>query len=55
MSERTDELIYGERFDALETNGDFVWGQAARDGFVGFVPAAALAPATSSTSAAASA
>ena len=42
-SERIDELIYGERFDALETRDGFVWGQAARDGCVGFAPAHALA------------
>ena len=44
-SERMDELIHGERFEALETSGGFVWGQAGRDGYVGFVSAEALAPA----------
>jgi hypothetical protein len=44
-SERMDELILGERFDGLERLGDFVWGQARRDGYVGFVRAADLAPA----------
>jgi cell wall-associated NlpC family hydrolase len=44
-SEQIDELIYGERFEALERAGGFVWGQAARDGYVGFVPAEALGPA----------
>jgi len=44
-SERMDELIFGERFDALEAHGEFVWGQARRDGYVGFVRAADLAPA----------
>jgi len=43
-SERIDEMIYGERFDVLETQGGFAWGQAARDGCVGFVPVDALAP-----------
>jgi cell wall-associated NlpC family hydrolase len=43
-SERMDELVLGERFDALEPHGDFVWGQARRDGYVGFVRAADLAP-----------
>jgi cell wall-associated NlpC family hydrolase len=42
-SERMDELILGERFDAMEDQGDFVWGQARRDGYVGFVRAADLA------------
>jgi len=46
-SERMDELAFGERFDALEPHGDFVWGQARRDGYVGFVRAADLAPAGS--------
>lgn len=44
-AERLDELIRGELFDALERQGDFVWGQARRDGYVGFVRAADLAPA----------
>jgi hypothetical protein len=44
-SERMDELIFGERFEALETEGAFVWGQARRDGYVGYVRAADLAPA----------
>ena len=39
-----DELLYGEAFEALADEGGFVWGQARRDGYVGFVPAAALAP-----------
>jgi hypothetical protein len=41
-SERLDELIYGETFDALEAGGDYVWGQARRDGYVGFAPADAF-------------
>jgi cell wall-associated NlpC family hydrolase len=44
-SERMDELIHGELFEALEPRGDYVWGQARRDGYVGFVRAADLAPA----------
>jgi len=40
-----DELIYGERFDALAAEGDYLWGQARRDGYVGFVRAEALSPA----------
>jgi len=43
-SERLDELVHGEIFQGLETGGGFVWGQAARDGYVGFAPADALAP-----------
>jgi cell wall-associated NlpC family hydrolase len=37
-SERMDELIYGERFDALGEEGEFLWGQARRDGYVGYAP-----------------
>jgi hypothetical protein len=43
-SERLDELLYGEAFEALETEGDFAWGQAIRDGFVGYARAETLAP-----------
>ena len=39
---QTSQVIFGERFDALETQGAFVWGQAVRDGYVGWLPAAAL-------------
>lgn len=45
-SEQMDQLLFGEAFDVLEEEaGGFVWGQARRDGYVGFVEAAALAPA----------
>jgi cell wall-associated NlpC family hydrolase len=39
-----DELIYGERFDVLAAEGRYLWGQAQRDGYVGFVRAEALGP-----------
>lgn len=39
-----DQLIFGEAFDVLLTAGDFSFGQARRDGYVGFVETAALAP-----------
>ena len=42
-AEWLDELIIGERFDALSAVGDYLWGQARRDGYVGFVRAEALA------------
>lgn len=38
-----DELVFGEAFDVLEARGDRVWGQARRDGVVGWVDRAALA------------
>jgi cell wall-associated NlpC family hydrolase len=44
-SEQMDQLLFGELFDVIEEEGAFVWGQARRDGYVGFVEAAALAPA----------
>ena len=44
-AEQVDQLIHGEGFAALERQGDWLWGQARRDGYVGFVEAAALAPA----------
>jgi hypothetical protein len=40
-----DQLLFGEVFDVIEEEGGFLWGQARRDGYVGFVEAAALAPA----------
>jgi cell wall-associated NlpC family hydrolase len=43
-SEQMDQLLFGEVFEAIEEEGAFVWGQARRDGYVGFVEAAALAP-----------
>jgi cell wall-associated NlpC family hydrolase len=44
-SEQMDQLLFGEIFDVVEEDGGFLWGQARRDGYVGFVEAAALAPA----------
>lgn len=42
-SEQMDQLLFGELFDVIEEEGAFLWGQARRDGYVGFVEAAALA------------
>lgn len=44
-SEQMDQLLFGERFEVLEEEGGWLFGQAARDGYVGFVEAAALQPA----------
>ena len=45
-AEQMDQLLFGEAFDTLEEEAHgFVWGQARRDGYVGFVEAAALVPA----------
>lgn len=44
-SERIDQLLQGEIFDVLDRRGGRVWGQARRDGIVGWMDAAALGPA----------
>lgn len=45
-SEQMDQLLFGETFEVIEEEaGGFVWGQARRDGYVGFVAASALAQA----------
>ncbi len=42
-SEQMTQLLFGEAFDVIEEEaGGFVWGQARRDGYVGFVAASAL-------------
>lgn len=43
-SEQIDQLLLGERFDVLETRDGYAWGQAVRDGYVGYVAFGALAP-----------
>ena len=44
-SEQMDQILFGEAFDVLEEEANgWVWGQARRDGYVGFVEAAALGP-----------
>ncbi len=37
-----DQLLFGERFDLLEERSGWAFGQARRDGYVGWVPAEAL-------------
>ena len=44
-AEQWDQLLAGELFRVIEVKDGFAWGQAARDGYVGFVEAASLAPA----------
>ena len=44
-SEQVDQLLFGERFEVLEEDGAWRFGQAARDGYVGFVESSALSPA----------
>jgi cell wall-associated NlpC family hydrolase len=43
-AELKDQLLFGERFEVLEVQGGWAWGQAPRDGYVGYVRAEALAP-----------
>jgi len=35
-------LLYGEGFDVYDMSEDWAWGQATRDGYVGYIPRAAL-------------
>lgn len=46
-SEQMDQLLFGERFEVLEEEGAWRLGQSLRDGYVGYVEAAVLAPAGS--------
>jgi cell wall-associated NlpC family hydrolase len=44
-AEQVDQLLFGEGFEVLEVAEGWAWGQAARDGYVGWVLAAGLAAA----------
>ena len=43
------EALYGEAVVVYEERGDWRWVQLARDGYVGYLPAAALGPARAPT------
>ena len=43
-SEQDDQVLIGELFDVLGETDGFVFGQSVRDGYVGYLPAAALGP-----------
>lgn len=43
-AEQVDQLLFGETFDVLEQADGWVWGQARRDGYVGYVEAGHLRP-----------
>jgi cell wall-associated NlpC family hydrolase len=45
-AEQCDQLLFGELFDVADVAGGFAWGQARRDGYVGYVDATALSPDT---------
>ncbi|HEY3696284.1 C40 family peptidase [Phenylobacterium sp.] len=36
-AEQVDQALYGEAFDVLDRRGGIAWGQARRDGYVGYV------------------
>ncbi len=40
----TSELLYGEYFTVFEIDGDWAWGQAKHDDYVGYCPIASLTP-----------
>lgn len=41
-SEQQDQVLFGEVFEVLGESDGFAWGQARRDGYVGFVELSAL-------------
>lgn len=43
-AEQDDQLLFGETFAVLEVRDGFAWGQAQRDGYVGFVESGRLSP-----------
>lgn len=43
-AEQWDQLLFGEVFRVLEEKDGFAWGQAPRDGYVGYVALSDLAP-----------
>lgn len=40
------ELLHGETFETLELSGAWAWGRSAYDGYVGYLPADCMQPAT---------
>ncbi len=47
-AEQASQLLFGEGFDVMREEGGFAWGQALRDGYVGWVETAALSGETES-------
>lgn len=43
-SEQVSQMLFGENFTAYEIENGWAWGQAALDGYVGYVPEADLMP-----------
>jgi cell wall-associated NlpC family hydrolase len=44
-AEQVDQILFGERFEVLETRAGFAYGRAPRDGYVGWVEQVALSKA----------
>lgn len=42
-AEQMDQILFGEVFEALDRKDGWLWGQARRDGYVGWVAESALA------------
>ncbi len=42
-AEQADQLLFGEGFDVLQVKAGWAWGQARRDGYVGYITLGALA------------
>jgi cell wall-associated NlpC family hydrolase len=42
-AEQQDQVVFGEAFDVLDKKDGWLWGRARRDGYVGWVEAAAFA------------
>jgi len=49
-AEQLDQLLFGELFDVIEETGGWAFGQARRDGYVGFVEASGLSGPLAETS-----
>jgi cell wall-associated NlpC family hydrolase len=43
QAEQLDQVVFGEAFDVLDRKDGWLWGRARRDGYVGWVEAAAFA------------
>ena len=43
QAEQLDQVVFGEAFDVLDHKDGWLWGRARRDGYVGWVEAAAFA------------
>src|SRR5690349_16790274 len=48
-AEQLDQLLFGEQFEVLDEADGWAFGQARRDGYVGYVEAAALGMPTGPT------